>query len=213
MKGHREPLNKNEEISNDNNVARACREPLGGAKITTSTTDCTTMELNDGNSPLRTEFIWKKIPLSLVYPGQCYSGFGTNIICDPETKTVVFQLTNDRDPRFICPYITLKFRVIQKKRFLIKAKEMWIADVTLTNCSNLYRDDDTKFVACVSVAKTKYETTLIIQPEDKRHHLHDLCSRKWKLRLYFQYNESKLGDEIVSCIVNDFKIPLKIKNK
>jgi hypothetical protein len=59
---------------------------------------------------------------NLSYPGQCYSGFSTNITASNLDKCLSFVLRNERSPEFKCPEIMLKFRQIEK-RVLFRKKQ------------------------------------------------------------------------------------------
>ena len=159
---------------------------------------------NDNNSQVK-----YRVTLSLLYPGQCFSGFGADVLCDSENKTLNFQLTDDRHTEFKCPKIMLTFRQIEKKSFFKKI-QVWVADVKLENCHGVY-EDDRNFLGSLSVLKKNYETILTIHLVDKKHRLHRQSNDKWSYNISFHKKED--ADKVLANITTDLKVPLKETTK
>lgn len=147
---------------------------------------------------------------SLNYPGQLYAGFSTNIIGSISEKKLDFVLSNERDPQFKCPKVSLRFRQIEERRFF-KKKLVWVADVTLTNCHSIYSDSE-EFVGVVKIFTSSYETAICIYPKYKSNRLYNLHN-KWNMKIQFQHSHKEIGDIIVKCISERFNVLVEQKIK
>lgn len=145
---------------------------------------------------------------SLIYPGQCYSGFSTSITAFNLDKCLRFVLRDESSPQFKCPEIMLKFRQIEKWG-LFKKKLVWVADIQLTNCHSINCES---FVGTVEVFKSKYKTNLVIKPDDKKNRLFTI-HRKWAMEIEFNYASQIKGEEIAMFIASNFGVHLITKNK
>ena len=103
----------------------------------------------------------------------------------------------------------ITFTTVNKKRFF-KTKQVWVADVRLTNCSNI-NEENSLFVGYLTVTKLKYETILTIHLDEKKHSLHRQCTGKWTYDLSF--NKKEDADKILSTITSDLKVQLKENQK
>lgn len=147
---------------------------------------------------------------SLIYPGQCYSGFSTSITASTNDKSLSFVLRDERFPESNCPEIMVKFRQTEKYVFFRK-KQVWVADIQLKNCNSVYSDCE-NFVGTAEILKSKYQTIIVLKPEDRKNRLFTLHS-KWSLKIRFEYSNQVKGDEIVKFVEGNFGVQLLTKNK